>query len=270
MVMSCVKVENLTFRYDLRQDKQTIEDVSFTMDPGEWLAIVGHNGSGKSTIARLLVGLLTPAQGHIYINGTKLMEETKWELRHQIGLVFQNPENQFIGTTVKDDVAFALENLNMPYEEMKQRVDHALEKVGMAAYANYDPSHLSGGQKQRVAIAGLLALHPSVLVLDEAMVMLDPASKQEVMAILHELKEHHQLAIISITHDMDEAEAADRMLVLQQGKVVETGEPAQVFQSGAQLEVPFIEQLRRKLKERGSTIPGSYMTEDEMVRWLCK
>lgn len=270
MSMPCIKVENVTFHYNLQKQEHTITDLSFTAHRGEWLAVVGHNGSGKSTLASLLVGLRTPFSGKICINGMELKEETKWELRSQIGLVFQNPENQFIGTTVKDDVAFALENQNMPYDEMKRRVDRALAMVDMTSYADYDPSRLSGGQKQRVAIAGILALHPTIIVLDEAMVMLDPRSRQDFMSLLDELRKQHQLTIISITHDMNEAAAADRILVLKKGKVMETGKPAQIFQREERGEVPFIEALRRQLKEQGSNIPDKYMTEDEMVRWLCR
>ncbi|GEN89066.1 energy-coupling factor transporter ATP-binding protein EcfA [Oceanobacillus sojae] len=270
MSMTCIKVENVNFHYNLQKQEHTITDLSFTARRGEWLAVVGHNGSGKSTLASLLVGLHTPSSGKIYINGMELKEETKWELRNQIGLVFQNPENQFIGTTVKDDVAFALENQNMPYDEMKQRVDRALAMVGMTSYADYDPSRLSGGQKQRVAIAGILALHPAIIVLDEAMVMLDPKSRQDFMSLLDELRKQHQLTIISITHDMNEAAAADRILVLKKGKLMEIGKPAKIFQREERLDVPFTEALRRKLKEQGSTIPDAYMTEDEMVWWLCR
>lgn len=154
MSMTCIKVENVNFHYNLQKQEHTITDLSFTARRGEWLAVVGHNGSGKSTLASLLVGLHTPSSGKIYINGMELKEETKWELRNQIGLVFQNPENQFIGTTVKDDVAFALENQNMPYDEMKQRVDRALAMVGMTSYADYDPSRLSGGRSSEWPLPG--------------------------------------------------------------------------------------------------------------------
>ncbi|GAA0340098.1 energy-coupling factor transporter ATPase [Oceanobacillus sp. FSL W7-1293] len=270
MSTPCVNVENVFFHYNLQKQEETIADLSFTAERGEWLAVVGHNGSGKSTLASLLVGLRTPSSGSIYINGIELTEESKWEIRSHIGLVFQNPENQFIGTTVKDDVAFALENQHMSYDDMKQRVEHALEMVGMSRYADYDPSRLSGGQKQRVAIAGLLALQPAIIVLDEAMVMLDPKSRQEFMHFLHDLRKQQQLTIISITHDMNEAEAADRMLVLKKGRVREIDRPAQIFQREDWLDVPFIEALRRKLKERGSAVPDQYMTEQEMVRWLCR
>ncbi|RKQ33927.1 energy-coupling factor transporter ATPase [Oceanobacillus halophilus] len=265
-----LQVEQLTFRYDERKQENTLENVSFTVQKGEWLAVVGHNGSGKSTLARLLVGLLTPNEGSVHINGIKLDEDSKWKLRSQIGLIFQNPENQFIGTTVKDDVAFALENMNMAYDEMKVRVEQALEMVGLEDFAEYDPSRLSGGQKQRVAIAGLLALNPSILILDEAMVMLDPKSRKELMETLSNLKTNNHITIISITHDMNEAQAADRILMLSSGQILHDGEPAEVFQKEPTLDVPFAEQLRRELENRGSKVPDGYMTEDEMVRWLCR
>ena len=265
-----IEVEHLTFRYDQRVQTETLSDVSLTIEKGEWVAIVGQNGSGKSTLARVLVGLLTPESGKVTIAGQELNEETKWELRKKIGMVFQNPDNQFIGTSVQDDVAFSLENLNMPYDEMKSRVDLAIEMVGLSSYKFHDPSHLSGGQKQRVAIAGVLALNPDVLVLDEAFVMLDPRSRRELLETLQDLNHKQDITILSITHDMNEAASADRIFIMKQGKMVNSGTPDVIFTQEQELEPPFAEKLRRELLNRNRNVPKQYMTEDEMVQWLWK
>ncbi|WP_138419983.1 energy-coupling factor transporter ATPase [Aquibacillus sediminis] len=265
-----VQMDNIVFRYDRRIQQETISNVSLAVEEGEGLAIVGDNGSGKSTLAQMLVGLLTPQQGSIRILGKVLNDNTKWELRRQIGLVFQNPDNQFVGTTVQDDIAFGLENLNMPLQEMRKRVEQALEMVDMLEYRFHDPSRLSGGQKQRVAIAGILALNPSILVLDEALVMLDPKSRRLLLSTLHDLKRNNGLTIISITHDMDEAAAADRMVVLKKGRVEMEGYPSDVFVKKQELEAPFAERIRRILAQHGCGVPNKYMTEQEMVQWLWK
>ena len=181
-----IEVEHLTFRYDQRVETETLSDVSLTIEKGEWVSIVGNNGSGKSTLARVLVGLLTPESGQVLIAGQELNDESKWDIRSKMGMVFQNPDNQFIGTSVQDDVAFSLENLNMSHDEMKSRVDKPLKWLDYPLRF-HDPSRLSGGQKQRVAIAGVLALNPDVLVLDEAFVMLDPRSRRELLELLQAL-----------------------------------------------------------------------------------
>jgi energy-coupling factor transport system ATP-binding protein len=185
-------------------------------------------------------------------------------------MVFQNPDNQFIGTTVQDDVAFSLENLNMPYDEMKTRIDTALEMVNLTSLRFHDPSRLSGGQKQRVAIAGILALQPDVLIMDEAFVMLDPRSRRELLSTLQDLKRKQDITIISITHDMNEAAAANRILMMSAGEIVSSGTPAEVFTEKTDLEPPFIEQLRRTLLKQNRPVPKMYMTEEEMVQWLWK
>ncbi|GGM36498.1 energy-coupling factor transporter ATP-binding protein EcfA1 [Paraliobacillus quinghaiensis] len=265
-----LEVNDLTFRYDLRKDNNTLSSVSFSVQQGEWVAIVGDNGSGKSTLARLIVGLLEAEKGTITIDNEILSEDTKWRIREKIGLVFQNPENQFIGTTVQDDVAFGLENNNMPYEDMKLKIEDALQLVGMETYRLKDPSQLSGGQMQRVAIAGILALKPDVILLDEAFVMLDPQSRRGLFSTLKYLKENENITIISITHDRNEAALADRILVMDEGKLIQEGTPKEVFSTNNQLEPPFAEQLRRKLNAKGRKVPQTYMTEDEMVKWLCR
>lgn len=261
-----LEVEGLSFRYDKKQDRSNISDVSFQLREGEWTALIGHNGSGKSTLAHLLVGLLQPDAGQLKINGTVLMKESvSWD----IGIVFQNPENQFIGTTVEDDVAFGLENINMPYKQMRERVDKALEYVGMTDYRMADPSQLSGGQKQRVAIAGMLALQPKVLILDEAFVMLDPRSRKELMDTIRKLT-NKGMTILSITHDMEEAAHADKVMVMKQGQVAKIESPSQLFFTDSSLEKPFAEKLRNALKNRKCNVPEKYMTEAEMVLWICK
>ncbi|WP_312094872.1 energy-coupling factor transporter ATPase [Niallia sp.] len=261
-----LEVKGLSFRYDKKQDRGNVSDVSFQLREGEWTALIGHNGSGKSTLAHLLVGLLQPDEGQIKINGSVSKKDAESE---NIGIVFQNPENQFIGTTVEDDVAFGLENLNMPYKEMRARVDKALEDVGMLDYRMTDPSQLSGGQKQRVAIAGMLALQPKVLILDEAFVMLDPRSRKELMVTIRKLT-NQGMTILSITHDMDEAAQADKVIVMKQGQIMKVESPALLFIADSTLEKPFAEKLREALKSRKCEVPDKYMTEKEMVQWICK
>lgn len=265
-----ITVDQLTFQYDLRKETNILKNLSFTVKQGEWLAIIGHNGSGKSTLAQLLIGLLTPRSGKIQIGDIEMNEFTKWEIRKKVGLVFQNPDHQFIGTTVQDDIAFGLENINMSYQEMKVRVDLALEMVGMTEFRLHDPSRLSGGQKQRVAIAGILALQPDVLILDEAFVMLDPRSRRGLMKTLRHLQRTQNLTIISITHDMNEAAAANRMIMLKDGEIIHDSTPQAIFEYEQSLVPPFAEQLRRTLIGAGKNVPQTYMSDDEMVNWICK
>ena len=263
-----IEVENLSFRYDKRIEKEILSAISFTVHKGEWVAIVGPNGSGKSTLANLLCGLLKPDAGTVRINGTDLTDETVWEIRKIMGVVFQNPDHQFIGTTVQDDVAFALENMNIPYEEMKHRVDRALQLVGMTEYRNTDPSHLSGGQKRRVSIAGILATEPEIIIFDEAFTMLDPKSRRELFTFLTDLR--RDLTLISITHDMEEAALADKIIVLENGRISRTGSPKDVFSQTTGLSVPFSERLRRLLLKKGRKLPEQYMTETDLVEWRWK
>lgn len=266
-----IEVKDLTFRYDLREENDTLSPLSFTIHEGEWIAVIGKNGAGKSTLAKLLVGLLQPQSGKIHIDGLELNDSTKWEIRKKIGIVFQNPDNQFIGTTVQDDVAFSLENENIPYREMKERVDWALKLVGMEEFREVDPSRLSGGQKQRVSIAGVLAKKAPILILDEAFVMLDPKSRNELLAFIQQLKRKEGLTVLSITHDMNEAAFSDRILYLKNGKLANSGTPEEIFGlEDLPFHPPFSEQLRRLLKELGRKVPEQYMSEEEMVDWICK
>ncbi|MGG1290020.1 energy-coupling factor ABC transporter ATP-binding protein [Bacillus smithii] len=267
-----VQIEHVFFRY-LEQPRYALEDVSLSIVKGEWLAIVGHNGSGKSTLAKLLNGLHFPEKGKIVVGDILLGEETVWDIRKKVGMVFQNPDNQFVGTTVEDDVAFGLENNGVDHDEMVIRVQESLEKVGMSAFARQEPHHLSGGQKQRVAIAGVLALRPDIILLDEATSMLDPRGREEVLATVRELKEDRNLTVVSITHDLEEAAKADRVIILNKGKVYKEGTPEEIFQMDEELialglDIPFSVRMSKELRSRGLHIPQNHLTEDELVNDL--
>lgn len=272
LVASIVQIENVSFKYDL-QEEYVLNDVSFNINKGEWLAIVGHNGSGKSTLAKLLNGLQFAEKGSITIGGTKLSEETVWDTRKMVGMVFQNPDNQFVGTTVQDDVAFGLENHGVPREEMIIRVQEALEQVKMSQFLLQEPHHLSGGQKQRVAIASVLALKPAIIVLDEATSMLDPKGREQVLETIRELKNDNELTVVSITHDLEEAAKADRMIVMNRGQVYKEGTPKEIFQLEEELislglDIPFSVKLSKKLKELGVTLDKHFLSEEELVKQL--
>ena len=215
-----IRVQHLNYTYP-EAKQQALTDVSFDVAKGEWLAIIGHNGSGKSTLAKNLNGLLAPESGTVQVAGMTLSEETVWDIRAKVGIVFQNPDNQFVGATVADDVAFGLENRGVPRPEMIKRVDEALDRVGMTAFADREPARLSGGQKQRVAIAGIVAQRPEIIILDESTSMLDPAGRQEVLGVIRELKDELGLTVLSITHDIDEAAEAHRIILLNDGKINE-------------------------------------------------
>jgi energy-coupling factor transport system ATP-binding protein len=268
-----VRVNGVSFRYP-NQEHLALENVTFSVNRGEWLAIVGHNGSGKSTIAKLLSGLLLPTSGEIKLhNETKLTEETVWEFRSHIGMVFQNPDNQFVGTTVKDDVAFGLENRGVARDEMVKRIENSLTLVNMQEFLDQEPHHLSGGQKQRVAIASILAIQPSILLLDEATSMLDPKGRYEVIQTIHELKRKQEITVISITHDLEEAAKADRILVLNKGNVFAEGTPTDIFKLDEELErigldVPFPIKVTKRLKVKGITIKDVPLTEEGLIREL--
>ena len=269
-----IELSHVTYSYP-NSDTPALKDLSLTINQGEWVAIIGHNGSGKSTLAKLLNYLLAPTAGDITIAGTPVTEENMWAVRDMVGMVFQNPDNQFVGATVADDVAFGLENRGIAREEMITRVQAALTEVQMAAFADREPARLSGGQKQRVAIASVLAIQPKILILDEATAMLDPKGRREMIALVHELKTRmgDELTVLSITHDIEEAASADRVVVINDGDLIETGAPAQVFANADKLRefglaVPFAEQLKEKLRERGIDVPASYLTTEGMVDWL--
>ena len=265
---SIIEVKDLSFRYKEDQDYYDVNNVSFHVKRGEWLSIVGHNGSGKSTTIRLIDGLLEAESGEIWIDGQLLSSENVWDLRRQIGMVFQNPDNQFVGATVEDDVAFGLENQGLPREEMKKRVAESLELVGMLDFKKREPARLSGGQKQRVAIAGVVALRPAILILDEATSMLDPEGRRELIQTVQEIRKDHQMTVVSITHDLEEVAMSDRVLVMKKGQVESTSSPRELFSRAdldqIGLDEPFTNQLRESLRETGYQLPDGYLTEGEL------
>lgn len=277
MTAEILSLNNVTFSYTPEQPhlNNAVDDVSFTVYEGEWIAIVGHNGSGKSTIAKLINGLLVPLKGDVRIECDVLSEQNLWDKRSKIGMVFQNPDNQFVGATVQDDVAFALENNGVPFDEMVERVHASLTKVKMNGFLNHEPHHLSGGQKQRVAIASALALKPKLLILDEATSMLDPQGRAEVLQTVQQLREETRLTVLSITHDLEEAILADRILFMNEGKKFAEGSPSEIFALGDVLvehglDLPFAMRLTELLQTAGVALVGRHMTEEELVNdiWI--
>ena len=268
-----IEIKNLKFKYNQDQISYILDDVSFHVKPGEWLSIVGHNGSGKSTTARLIDGLMVAESGHIIVDGQELTEDNVWEIRNKIGMVFQNPDNQFAGATVEDDVAFGLENKGIAYEEMVSRVQEALSFVGMLEFKDREPARLSGGQKQRVAIAGIIAMRPSILILDEATSMLDPEGRQELIQSIKDIRQQYGMTVLSITHDLDEVAMSDRVLVLKKGKVESISSPRELFSRGSELvdlglDIPFSALLTQKLRNKGLIDCEDYLTEKELVEQL--
>ncbi|HFI0105926.1 TPA: energy-coupling factor ABC transporter ATP-binding protein [Streptococcus suis] len=263
-----IEVKNLTYKYNQEDEHYTLNDVSFHVKQGEWLSIIGHNGSGKSTTVRLIDGLLEAESGDIYIDGDVLTVDNVWDKRRLIGMVFQNPDNQFVGATVEDDVAFGLENQGIPLEEMRIRVNEALELVGMADFKTREPARLSGGQKQRVAIAGVVALRPKIIILDEATSMLDPEGRLDLIKIVREIKERHGMTVISITHDLDEVALSDRVIVMKQGQVESISSPGELFIRedlvDLDLDKPFTTELATSLRQAGLDLPLRYFTEEEL------
>ena len=263
-----IEVRNLKYKYDSESENYTLNDVSFQVKKGEWLSIVGHNGSGKSTTVRLIDGLLEAESGDIIISGDKLTAENVWEKRRQIGMVFQNPDNQFVGATVEDDVAFGLENQGLDYDLMVERVQQALELVGMQDFKEREPARLSGGQKQRVAVAGVVALRPDIIILDEATSMLDPEGRLDLIQTVKKIKDKNQLTVISITHDLDEIALSDRVLVMKEGQVESTATPRELFSredlEELGLDQPFVNQVKAALRQSGLSLPDSYLTEKEL------
>lgn len=263
-----IEIRNLKYKYDSESENYTLNDVSFQVKKGEWLSIVGHNGSGKSTTVRLIDGLLEAESGDIIISGDKLTAENVWEKRRQIGMVFQNPDNQFVGATVEDDVAFGLENQGLDYDLMVERVQQALELVGMQDFKEREPARLSGGQKQRVAVAGVVALRPDIIILDEATSMLDPEGRLALIQTVKKIKDSNQLTVISITHDLDEIALSDRVLVMKEGQVESTATPRELFSredlEELGLDQPFVNQVKVALRQSGLSLPDSYLTEKEL------
>ncbi|MFV0557112.1 MAG: energy-coupling factor ABC transporter ATP-binding protein [Enterococcus sp.] len=270
-----IELKNIQFSYDPDDERQALNDVSFSINQGDWVAIIGHNGSGKSTLAKTINGLLLPQAGEVKVGDALLNEENIWEIRKMVGMVFQNPDNQFVGSTVEDDVAFGMENQGIARAEMLTRVESALNQVKMNEFKTREPARLSGGQKQRVAIAGVVALQPEIIILDEATSMLDPEGREEVISTIKKIKEQFNLTVISITHDIDEAANANRVFVMREGQLIDEGTPAEIFSAGAALidlglDLPFPEKLKLSLQERGIEVPTNYLTEEGMVDWLWK
>lgn len=272
MAASVVKLSHIDFRY-YGSEVNSLTDVSLEIKEGEWVAIIGPNGSGKSTLAKIMNGLLVPAAGQVTIKDLTIDEETVWEARRSVGMVFQNPDNQFVGSTVEDDVAFGLENNGVPRQEMISRIEEALAEVRMSEFKDKEPARLSGGQKQRVALASILALRPDIIILDEATSMLDPNGRQEVIAAIRKIKERFNLTVISITHDLDEASLADRILMMQGGRLVQDKKPEEIFLMGEQLveqglDVPFSQKLKDALAARGLDVPDNYLDEEALLTWI--
>ncbi|MBQ1325940.1 MAG: energy-coupling factor transporter ATPase [Solobacterium sp.] len=270
--MAAVEVKNLTFSYDGRTN--AVEDVTFSVEPGAYCTIVGRNGSGKSTVAKLIAGLLDRKSGEILIEGIPLQKSNLLELRSRIGIVFQNPDNQFIGSTVRDDIAFGLENHCVPQEEMDGIIERFASEVGMSRYLDSEPARLSGGQKQRVAIAGVLAMHPDILIFDEATSMLDPQGKDRIKQVIRDLHKDHALTILSITHDIEEVGMSDQVVLLDQGKLVISDTPEAVFSSEERirrtgLDVPFSLKLVKELRRYGVKVDPVLQT-DMLVEELCR
>ena len=268
-----LEVENLVFKYEKESDVNQLNGVSFSITKGEWVSIIGQNGSGKSTTARLIDGLFEEFEGIVKIDGERLTAENVWNLRRKIGMVFQNPDNQFVGATVEDDVAFGMENQGIPREEMIKRVDEALLAVNMLDFKTREPARLSGGQKQRVAVAGIIALRPEILILDESTSMLDPTGRSEIMRVIHEIKDKYHLTVLSITHDLDEAASSDRILVMRAGEIIKEAAPSELFATSEDmveigLDVPFSSNLMKDLRTNGFDLPEKYLSEDELVELL--
>lgn len=272
-----IKIEDLRYAYEPEEGKETvyaIDGLDLEIHKGEFVAIVGRNGSGKSTLALNMNALLLPTEGKVYVDGMDTADESCiWEIRKRVGMVFQDPDNQLVSSIIEDDVAFGPENLGIPSDEIRKRVDEALKAVEMYDYRKKGPHLLSGGQKQRVAIAGVIAMRTECIVFDEATAMLDPLGRKEIMSIIKKLhSEGH--AIVLITHFMEEAAQADKIVVMSEGKKVEEGTPAEIFDNKEELEklyleVPFAVRLAAALRERGFDIPADVVTEDQLADVLC-
>jgi len=274
--MAVIEAKDVTYAYASEDNiSPALWNVTLSIEPGEFVAIIGHNGSGKSTLAKLLNGLYTPASGQVAVKGMDTKDERHvWDIRRTVGMVFQNPDNQLVATVVEEDVAFGPENLGVPPEEIRQRVDEALEQVNMSAFKEHAPHMLSGGQKQRVAIAGVLAMHPEIIVFDEPTAMLDPEGRDEVLAAIRDLNSRGK-TIVLITHYMEEALLADRVVVMTGGQITATGTPREIFADEAVLKhagltaPPHIE-LYHRLTNKGYDLGECPLTVDELVDKLCR
>lgn len=267
-----IEIKDLVFEYELGQN--TIDHISFDVNKGDYVAILGHNGSGKSTIAKLLIGLLEKSSGSIVVNGYELTLENLYKVRDNIGIVFQNPDNQFIGATVRDDIAFGLENICIPQVDMEKIINTYAAKVGMSDFLDHEPTKLSGGQKQRVAIAGILAMAPSIIILDEATSMLDPMGRREINSLVKELNQEKDITIISITHDIEEAKNADQVIMLNKGKIVANGKPSDILSDEqtlikCELDIPFALKVAKGLDKLNIKTSQS-LKEEVLIQELCQ
>lgn len=265
-----IDVHDLSYRY-AEEQPDVLKKINFSVNRGEWLSIVGHNGSGKSTLAKCLNGLILPQKGTVKVNGLLTSDEEKiWTIRRSVGMVFQNPDNQFVGATVQDDVAFGMENHGLPRDVMKKRLAEALDLVKMSAFAQSEPHRLSGGQKQRVAIAGIVALQPLIIIMDEATSMLDPEGRKEIIKTVRALNKEQHLTVISITHDLEEAIHSDRLLVMSDGEMIREGTPREIFKSTellhkVGLDLPFAIKMRHALRAKGVPLSNTALFQEELV-----
>jgi energy-coupling factor transport system ATP-binding protein len=272
--MAILVAEDISFSYD--KVNKALSNLSLSVEKGEYIAVIGHNGSGKSTLARLLNGLLSPDSGNIIVDGINGNDKASlFEIRKKVGVVFQNPDNQLVASIVEDDVAFGPENLGVPREEIGERIDFALKSVGMENFRKSSPTRLSGGQKQRIAIAGVLALKPEILILDESTAMLDPQGRKEILEVVKKLNQEQGVTVIAITHYMEEVVSADRVYVLDDGKLAMQGTPKEIFREksvikGLGLELPTPSYIATKLIEKGVKIEGEILTDIELSEALCK
>ena len=276
-ISNAIEFKDVTFTYP-ESKAPVLKKISFKVEKGSWTALIGHNGSGKSTISKLINGLLLPDKDSgsvITVSGMNLNSENVWDIREKVGIVFQNPDNQFVGATVGDDVAFGLENRGVPRDQMVKIVKKVLSDVGMLDYIDAEPANLSGGQKQRVAIAGILAVEPEIIILDESTSMLDPSGRDQILKIIKRLMSEKNLTILSITHDIDEADMVDNVIVLNDGKILAQASPTEIFSQTEMsrqigLDIPFVDKLIYKLNQLGITIPKDVQTKDELKQYLCQ
>ncbi len=267
-----IRIENVSFSYKINEQTSVpvLKDLSFSIFPGEYVAIIGHNGSGKSTLSKHFNGLLKPNSGDVWVHGLNTKDESKKrEIRKAVGIVFQHPDNQIVATIVEEDVAFGLENIGIPRDEMKKRIDEALNVVKMSEFRKRPPHHLSGGQKQRVAIAGVLAMHPDCIVFDEATSMLDSFGRKEVLQVMKKMNDMG-MTIVTVTHRMSEAAEADRIIVIEGGQVVMDGSPREIFKhkqklTALQLEVPSVSQMAEIIHNRFPDFSKDMIQEDELI-----
>ena len=273
--MCRVLIKDLSFRYRAKGD-YVLNNLNLAVEEGEFVAVIGHNGSGKSTLAKLMNGLLQPTQGEVCVGDYRTGDkQCLFEIRKRVGVVFQNPDNQLVASIVEDDVAFGAENIGLPREEIGERIEFALSAVGMEEYRHSTPARMSGGQKQRIAIAGVLAVRPEVLVLDESTAMLDPRGRREVMEVVERLNRENGMSVVLITHYMDEVAKADRVIVLSDGRIAMTGSPREVFSRGEELKtyglsLPVPAQIAQKLRQKGVPANGAAPTAEELSEELCE